>query len=152
MVALRRAWWLSAALVAPVLVCASTAASTFGLRCRMSGVVSMAACCPTEEPADVQTHVQADADDGAARTSREPPAATLGEAGCCERLTIALDKPIADATPARSPELRLGSVVFVGTMAPADAARWRGHAQLHPTAQPRGAPVPRFLLSHALLI
>jgi hypothetical protein len=131
---------LSAVLLAPVLVCALAASTTFGQRCRLTGVVTLDACCP-----------QAALDARGEAASSEP--ATLSDPGCCERLVITVAKVPGDASgpalecPARSvtswlaPTPPLGGLPF----------QISGGASRR-LARPPGAAPPAFLLKHSLLI
>lgn len=63
----------AAALLAPMLLFAISAWGFVGLRCRITGMVSLATCCP-----------------GAAEEAGHAPAApdSLDEPGCCERVVV----------------------------------------------------------------
>jgi hypothetical protein len=73
---------LAFALLAPMLVLAVSAYGFVGLRCRMTGMVSLSTCCPESDPG-------------------QPPAQTsISEPGCCDTIVIENAKPPADtATP-----------------------------------------------------
>ena len=66
-------------MIAPVLVCAVAASTTIGQRCRITGMVTLDSCCP-------QAADEADPD------SSFPGQATVGDAGCCERLLLTVSK------------------------------------------------------------
>jgi hypothetical protein len=68
---------IAAVLLAPVLVLAVTASSFLGLRCRMTGMVSLDACCSAPDPRPL------------------PEQSSVGEAGCCESVVVANAKPLA---------------------------------------------------------
>ena len=74
---------VAAALVAPLLVLAVSAWGFVGLRCRMTGMVSLATCCPVADAADDAT----------------PAQSTLSEPGCCDRVVVELTKPPASPSP-----------------------------------------------------
>ena len=68
---------LAFALLAPMLVLAVSAYGFIGLRCRMSGMVSLSTCCPESDPG-------------------QPPMQTsLSEQGCCDRIVVENIKPPA---------------------------------------------------------
>jgi hypothetical protein len=71
--------WIGIALLAPMLVLAVSPSSFMGVRCRMSGMVSLATCCPDGEPGQ-----------------QAPAEGSVGEPGCCERVVVETVKPIAD--------------------------------------------------------
>jgi hypothetical protein len=61
---------IALALVAPMLALAVTASGFIGLRCRITGMVSIATCCPAD-----------DSDKAPERTSMDDP-------GCCEHVVV----------------------------------------------------------------
>jgi hypothetical protein len=76
---------VAAALLAPMLVLAVSAFGFVGLRCRMTGMVSFATCCP-------DVGAQLDGEDDA------PPApSSVGEPGCCDRVVVVNIKPAGTA-------------------------------------------------------
>jgi hypothetical protein len=95
---------IAAALVAPLLVLAVTAAGFVGLRCRMTGVVSLDTCCP--EPDRGET----------------PAQSSIGVPGCCERIVVANAKPaatpVALATDGLLQVYRLALLPVVAALAP----------------------------------
>ena len=79
---------IAGALLAPLLVLAVTASAFTGLRCRMTGMVSVDTCCPV--------------------ASQDPPLqSSVGEPGCCERFVV------ANAKPAASPSVPVADGVLV---------------------------------------
>src|SRR5260221_11574554 len=92
--------WIGIALLAPMLVLAVSASSFFGLRCRMSGMVSLDSCCPDTDPVDA------------------PVRSSMGEPGCCERIVVETAKPAADTASDGDRVLRTPMLV----MAPAHVA------------------------------
>ena len=131
----RLRYWVGIALLAPMLVLAVSASSFVGIRCRMSGMVSLDTCCPTAVPS-------------AAR-----PQSLIAEAGCCERIIVEAAKPISDAASEYDGALRSPpstSLAFVAVLAPAPwpaAARVIAHGDPPCAARP-----PLRLLKHSLLI
>jgi hypothetical protein len=71
--------WVGIALLAPMLVLAVSASSFIGIRCRMSGMVSLAACCPEVVPGPASSQ------------------SSIDEPGCCERVVVQAIKPISSA-------------------------------------------------------
>ena len=139
---LRRARWLSAALIAPLLVSAALASSYVLMRCRLTGMVRLETCCP-----------------GAARTAPGDGArgpATVGEPGCCERVVVATGarRAPADLVEAAGQE---APVQVCWTLhdpdPPALLEDPSGRASLRrATARSRALAAPSFLLRHAFLI
>jgi len=72
--------WIGIALLAPMLVLAVSASSFLGVRCRMSGMVSLDTCCPEGDPG-----------------RHAPLQSSVDEPGCCERVVVETAKPIGDA-------------------------------------------------------
>jgi hypothetical protein len=66
---------VAAALLAPMLLLAISAWGFVGLRCRVTGMISVATCCP-----------------GAGPNATRTPAA-LDDPGCCERIVVDNNKP-----------------------------------------------------------
>jgi hypothetical protein len=73
---------LAFALLAPMLVLAVSAYGFVGLRCRMTGMVSLSACCP-------------ESDQG-----QPPMQSSVGEPGCCDRIVVENVKPPASPATA----------------------------------------------------
>jgi hypothetical protein len=71
---------IAVALLAPLVALAVTASGFVGLRCRMTGMVSLDTCCPEPERAEALAQ------------------SSMSEPGCCERVVVANAKPTA--TPA----------------------------------------------------
>jgi len=142
-VGLRRARWLSAVLLAPVLLCALAASTTFGQRCRLTGMITLDACCPQAS--------QSALDPSAETASSEP--ATLSDPGCCERLVITVAKVPGDASgpalecPTRSVTSGLATTPPLGDL----PFQISGGASRR-LARPPGAAPPAFLLGHSFLI
>ena len=136
---LRRARWLSAVLIAPVLVCAVAASSYLALRCRFTGMVTLDVCCP-----------QAGDDTGADASATEH--ATVSDPGCCERLLLTVAKLPCDA-PGRALDLPVRSVTAL-IATPASTVQsprpWGG--SFRRTVPPPGIAPPAFLLRHSFLI
>jgi hypothetical protein len=127
--------WIGIALLAPMLVLAVSTSSFVGIRCRMSGMVSLDTCCPTAAP------------------SPGPPQSSMDKAGCCERVVVEATKPISNAASECDGALRSPPstpLAFVAILAPAPwpaAARAIAHGDPHCAARP-----PLCLLKHSLLI
>jgi len=68
---------IAVALVAPMLALAVSAYGFVGLRCRVTGMVSIATCCPQPDGEKV------------------PEQSSVADPGCCERLVIVNAKPAA---------------------------------------------------------
>jgi hypothetical protein len=127
--------WVGIALLAPMLVLAVSASSFVGIRCRMSGMVSLDTCCPTAAPSPV------------------PPQSSIDDTGCCERVIVEAAKPISSAASEHDGALRPPlsmPLAFVAVLAPAQslaAARVMAHGD------PPGSGRPSLcLLKHSLLI
>jgi hypothetical protein len=95
---------IAAALVAPLLALAVTASGFVGLRCRMTGMVSVDTCCPERDDGEI------------------PALSSIGEPGCCERIVVANAKPTATpaapATDGSAPVCRLALVSVLAALAP----------------------------------
>jgi hypothetical protein len=125
---------VAAALLAPMLVLAVSAWGLIGLRCRMTGMVSFASCCPADgEPAPA------------------PAQSSVGEPGCCERVVVETAKPAADApTLAQRNEPEAQPVAYLPSGAP-----WMEPRPFRPDAgadPPRLSRPPLCLLKRSLLI
>jgi hypothetical protein len=125
---------IAAALLAPLVVLAVTASSFVGLRCRMTGMVSVDTCCP--EPDRGET----------------PAQSSIGEPGCCERVVLANAKPTAaPAAPSTdgllSQVYRLALLPVVAVLAPPVGAVPK--VDLEPPLIPKP---PLRLLKRSLLI
>jgi hypothetical protein len=129
--------WLRALLVAPVLVFALGASSHLAIRCTITGLLTPESCCP--EIAD------------------PPPAPaqdpSVGDPGCCERVTVATDRiPAAgpkslSAWHTQPPIFRattLATLVAAGPSTPPHAERR--------AARPPGSSPPLYLVTHSFLI
>jgi hypothetical protein len=139
MVVLRRARWLGALLIAPVLVFAVAASTYLGLRCRVTGMIALDSCCP-------QAAEEASSD------STFPEQATVGDAGCCDRLVVTVSK-IPGATSERGLEISARPVTAI--VAPPeriDLPSLLSVGWTRRTAQPPGVAPPAFLLRHSFLI
>jgi hypothetical protein len=91
--------WIGIALLAPMLVLAVSASSFWGLRCRMTGMVSLSTCCPESDDAPA------------------PAQSSVDQPGCCERLQVETAKPVADraATGEGAPPLSPAMVPVADT-------------------------------------
>jgi hypothetical protein len=126
--------WLRALLVAPVLVFALGASSHAAVRCTLTGLLVPESCCPdVADPA--------------------PSQPSIGDPGCCERVTIASAR-IPAAGPqslrARPTEPTLSRAIPLPAFVAERTAR-------QPLAQrradrPPGSSPPLYVLSHAFLI
>ena len=138
MVALGRARWLGALLIAPVLLCA-VAASTYSQRCRFTGMVTFDSCCP-------QSADEANAD------SPLPEHATLSDPGCCERLVVT----VVRAPGATSDRVFEGPVRTVTSLIASpvtiDVLSRTTVGSAHRRSQLPGVAPPAFLLTHSFLI
>jgi hypothetical protein len=138
MVALRRARWLGAVLIAPVLAFAFAASGYWALRCTMTGVLMADAGCPPT--ATGQT------------PERSGEQASMGDPACCERLVVATGK-IPGALSERSLECPVASLALAAPSAPAlDPHAPRVRELARRMAQPPSFAAPRFLLTHSFLI
>jgi hypothetical protein len=124
---------IAAALVAPLLALAVTASGFVGLRCRMTGMVSVDTCCPEPD------------------RSETPAQSSIGEPGCCERVVVANAKPTAaPAAPSTDGLLqvyRLALLPVVAVVAPPVGAAPK--VDLEPPLIPKP---PLRLLKRSLLI
>jgi hypothetical protein len=68
---------IAVALLAPLVVLAVTASGFVGLRCRMTGMVSLDTCCPEPERGEA------------------PAQSSISAPGCCERVVVTNAKPAA---------------------------------------------------------
>jgi hypothetical protein len=118
-----------------MLVLAVSNSSFFGIRCRMSGMVSLDTCCPTAAPSSV------------------PPQSSIYEAGCCERVVVEGTKPISNAVSQHDGAFRpppSTPLAFVAILAPVPwPAAARAIAQGDPYCAARP---PLCLLKHSFLI
>jgi hypothetical protein len=131
----RRTRWLRALLVAPVLVFALGASSHLAIRCTITGVLMPESCCP-----DVSDPTPA-------------PHASVDDAGCCERVTVATAR-----IPAAGPQpLRVGpaqpSISYATPLAAlvADRPPPPLHADRR-AARPPGSSAPLYVVTHAFLL
>jgi hypothetical protein len=129
------------ALMAPMLILAVSASSFVGLRCRMSGMISVATCCPGGADA---------LDDAPAQSAVDAP-------GCCDRVVVELARPVGAAVAAAglagaAPRQIATSVLWLATMATAPFAIPRAGRALARGAPPGLRPRSLPLLKHALLI
>ena len=136
MVIARGTRWLRAALIAPLLAFALSASSHLAVRCTVSGVLMPESCCPdATSPAVPGTP-------GAG--------ATLRDADCCQRVTVATAKaPAAGVGPARLwvASLPIASVTAVARRPAAD----RPAAAVRAVRAPGEAP-PLYVATHSFLI
>lgn len=127
--------WVGLALLAPMLVFAVSASSFVGIRCRMSGMVSLDTCCPGGAPDPV------------------PHQSSIEEAGCCERVVVEAAKPISSAASDHEETLRSSlsmPLTFVACLAPAP---WPATARAIASGDPPGAARPPLcILKRSLLI
>lgn len=139
MVARRRHAWHRIAALAPLLMLIVSLPSQAFFRCRFTGQVQSACCCPAK-----QAKKQAQAPKSVSEVSAQD---------CCDREVLSQQRPVAAATQA--PERALGwvgvpvSVVLPVLLAVPDAPRPERVHQSH--APPRQGP-PLILLKHAFLI
>lgn len=139
-VLLRRARWVSVALLAPLFLCVIAASTAFGQRCRFTGMVTLDSCCP---PGDDSLDANADAS--------APTPDRLGSAACCERLVVTIARSTGD-TSERGLE-RIPAPVAARIERPdlAPPARRAARDARLWGARPPDA-LPAFLLKHAFLI
>ena len=138
MAELRRAQWLCAIFLAPVLACAVTASSYLALRCSMTGSLVAVSCCPDPAvPGQVPTH------------------ASLSDAPCCEPTVISTGK-VPTLAPARAftrlAGEALGSVLAGTPLAALGQPSPPGLARRAEQRPPWAGFPPPYLLTHALLI
>jgi hypothetical protein len=131
----RRSIWQRVAALAPLLLLVVSLPSQAWYRCRFTGVVRAACCCPVAK---------------ASRPAQAPPAVSPQD--CCDRGVAKPQHPIAAAEP---PVKELGSLgVPVSAVVPVLLAL-PGIPRVAPPRQshgpPRGGP-PLVLLKHAFLI
>ena len=138
MACLRRAWWLCAILLAPVLTFAVAATSYHALRCSMTGGLVATSCCPepTTAPDDA------------------PPHSSLADAPCCEPTLISTGKIPTLATDG-APAHVLSKAVSL-SVAAMPLPTPRSPAPFRPDARGEGPPrrgsTPPYVLRHAFLI
>jgi hypothetical protein len=138
MVALRRARWLGAVLIAPVLAFAFAASGYWALRCTMTGVLMADAGCPPT--ATGQT------------PERAGEQVSVGDPACCERLVVATGK-IPGALSERSRECPVATLALAAPSVPTlDPHARRVRELARRVAQPPSFAPPRFLLTHSFLI
>jgi hypothetical protein len=128
--------------LAPIIVAAVASSSAFALRCRITGMVSLDACCPGGSDAAASTP---DASQGAA------PQSTISDAGCCDRLVLTSAKPpadMADRTTVIAPATTVVAVIAVAFVPPASSVASR----VVGTAGPPGTAPPLYVAKHAFLI
>jgi len=127
--------WIGLALLAPMLVLAVSASTFVGIRCRMSGMVSLDTCCPTAAPSSV------------------PPQKSIDEAGCCERVIVEAAKPISNAASGHDGDLRPPASTPLALVAALAPAPWPAVARGIAQGDPPGLARPQLcLLKHSLLI
>jgi hypothetical protein len=133
---LRRARWLGAVLIAPLLAFALAATGHLALRCTITGVVMPDACCPPPAESEAPRSGGHDA---------------IGEPACCERFVIETGK-IPAVFSERSADLPIASVALAAPSSSTlvSAATLRRHVTLR-VAEPRFRAA-HFLLSHSFLI
>ena len=138
MTGLRRARWLGAVLIAPVLAFALAATGYFALRCTMTGAVMAEASCPPAAESDTPPQ------SGGHDTLRDP--------ACCERLVIETGKipAVVSERAADLPVTLLALAAPLGAVL-APPATLRRPLALR-VAVPRPFAAPHFLLSHSFLI
>jgi hypothetical protein len=130
----RRTRWLRAVLIAPVLVFALGASSHLAVRCTMSGLLMSESCGP--QIGDLTPPAPA-------------PQPSVGEAGCCERVTVATARiPAAGSeslhAPAQFPLSQATPVALLVARRPPPSADRRA-------ARPPGWP-PLYVVTQAFLI
>jgi hypothetical protein len=127
--------WIGLALLAPMLVLAVSTSSFIGMRCRMSGMVSLATCCPDADPGPV------------------PPQSSIGEPGCCERVIVESIKPIASPASGGDGTFQAPHSTLVTQVFSADSLLLPRSARVIGDATPPGAfRHPLRLLKHSFLI
>jgi hypothetical protein len=139
MASLRRARWIGAALLAPLLALAVLATSHVALRCSLTGVIMSASSCPL----------------GADEESGKQPVgqASIAAPGCCERVIVTIGKVPATAS-GRAPECPIPSATSAVAPFPSvvDVFAQQWHGRVLRAAQPLGIDAPPFLLKHSFLI
>ena len=127
--------WVGIALIAPMLVLAVSASNFVGIRCRMSGMVSLDTCCPVAAP------------------SSDPPQSSMDEPGCCERVVVESAKPISSAASEHDRALRPPLSTPLASVAVLAPAPWPAVARVIAHGDPPGVARPSLcLLKHSLLI
>jgi len=125
---------IAAALVAPLLALAVTASGFVGLRCRMTGMVSLDTCCPESDGGET------------------PAQSSIGQPGCCDRVIAENAKPTAAPATSSTDGLllqayRLALLPVVAVLAPPVGAV--AEVDLEPPLIPKP---PLRLLKRSLLI
>jgi hypothetical protein len=140
----RRARWFSAVLLAPVLLGAATASNYFGQRCRLTGVVTLDACCPqASDPAG----------DGRDFEASAPGHSAVSDPGCCERLLITVARPAGDTRGGQALDCRPRSLTSSLSTPGLTALSLEVSSRLfRHWLQPPGLAPPAFLLRHSFLI
>jgi len=139
MASLRRARWIGAALLAPLLALAVLATSHVALRCSLTGAIMSESSCPL----------------GADEESEKQPVghASIAAPSCCERVILTIGKVPATAS-GRAPECPIPSATFAVAPFPSvvDLFAHRPHGRVLRAVQPLGIDAPPFLLKHSFLI
>jgi len=129
--------WVGIALLGPMLVLAVSASSFIGIRCRMSGMVSLDACCPAAVPGPV------------------PLQSSIDAPGCCERVVVRAVKLISSALSRGPGEGAIDppQVTLIAVVASSDSVRWPVAAlAIAPGDPPAGIGPPLRLLKRSFLI
>jgi hypothetical protein len=124
---------VAATLVAPMLVLAVSAWNFVGLRCRMTGMISVATCCPSDDASGI------------------PAQSSLDAPGCCERIVVENVKPPSDGLSVSKGDVPpVDPVAFVVHDSASRHARgFRNKAGAEP---PDPSRPPLHLLKRSLLI
>jgi hypothetical protein len=134
----RRTRWLRALLVAPVLVFALGASSHSAVRCTMTGLVMTESC--SAAVADLAPQDPA-------------PQASIGEAGCCERVTVTTARiPATGSESLRSQPIQpqLAQAILPSKLL-AERPSIQPPADRR-AVQPPGTRPPLYVVIHAFLI
>ena len=124
---------LAAALLAPMWLLAVSAWDFVGLRCRMTGMISPAICCPAND------------------ASHSPAQGSLDAPGCCERVVIENVKPPFDGA-SLWPDDPPAAMTVAGVVADSESTNFCGFRDRPNAEPPDPARPPLHLLKRSLLI
>jgi hypothetical protein len=127
---------VAVALLAPLLAFAVSASGFVGLRCRITGMISIATCCPDSS-----------------RDDSPPAQSSVDDPGCCERVVVDNAKPTGAGTAATQGTVAPAAPIAFVLAGGAGGGPQSSHSRLRPAADaPYPFRSPLHLLHRALLI